>query len=140
MTPSDIQKRLDELLVKLTERNKEVQKKKASGPVGWVVAVVMALVSLVGIGVAMYLANRRAKELAEARTEIEHAKVDQDSRAHTVKQEPHFIRRKVLLEQLKKKEDELLEQKRTLREAELDHARRKKQVSKLNAWSEINEA
>ena len=137
---TDLEKRLDELIAKLTTRNKEVQAKKQSGPWGWVIGLVIALISLVGIGVAMYLANRRAKELAKAKTKIEQDKVNQDQKAHEAKKETHLGRRKDLLVSLMKKERKIQDSQRTLEEAEAAHAERAKKIKNLNAWSEINES
>lgn len=137
---TNLEKRLDELIDKLTTRNKEVQEKKQSGPWGWVVGLVVALISLVGIGVAMYLASRRAKELAEAKTKIEQDKVDQDQKAHEVKKETRRIKRLALLVRLKKKEREIQDSQAMLKKAEEEHAVRAKKIKNLNAWSEINEA
>lgn len=138
--PTDLDKRLDALIDKLTTRNKEVQEKKQSGPWGWVVGLVIALVSLVGIGVAMYLASRRAKELAKAKTKIEQDKVDQDQKAHEAKKETHLLRRKELLEGLKVKERKIQDSQRVLKDAETAHAARAEKIKNLNAWSEINES
>ena len=94
MDVSEIQRKLDGFIKSVTERNKVIQEKKQSGsPWGLVVGLVLALVSLVGIGIAMWLASRRAKELARAKTQIEHAKVDQDQRAHEAKKVPHSKKR-----------------------------------------------
>jgi uncharacterized protein HemX len=140
MTPSDLDKRFDDLIAKLTQRNKEVQEKKQSGPWGWVVGVVLALVSLVGIGVAMYLASRRAKELAKAKTQIEQDKVDQDARAHKAKKVTLLQDRNALMDDLKKRERAIQDRERALKQAERDHAERKKKLEGLKAWGEINEA
>lgn len=136
----DLPQRIDALIDKLTTRNKTVQEKKQSGPWGWVIGVVLALVSLVGIGVAMWLANRRTKELAKIKTKIEQDKVDQDQRAHEAKKEPHSKRRNELLEELKRHERDIQERAKTLREAETAHAERKKKLEGLKAWGAINEA
>ena len=136
----DLDAKLDRLIDNLTKRNETVQEKKQSGPWGWVVGIVMALISLVGIGVAMYLANRRAKELAQAKTQIEQAKVEQDQKAHEAKKETHLLRRKELLEGLKVKEREIQDSQRVLKDAEAAHAERAKKIKNLNAWSEINES
>lgn len=136
----DLDKKLDRLIDNLTKRNETVQEKKKSGPWGWIVGLVIALLSLVGIGVALYYANRRAKELAAAKTKIEQDKVAQGQKAHEAKKEKHYVRRKELLEALKTKEREIQDSQARLREAEAAHAERKKKIENLNAWSEINEA
>lgn len=139
MTPSDLDKKLDDLIAKLTTRNKEVQEKKQSGPWGWIVGLVIALISLVGIGVAMYLANRRAKELAKAKTKIEQEKVEQDQRAHEAKKESLLRKRNELLEELKRKERDIQDRDQQLKKLEEAHAERVKRIDNMNAWSEINE-
>lgn len=136
----DLDKKLDRLIDNLTKRNETVQEKKQSGPWGWVVGIIIALISLVGIGVAMYYANRRAKELAKLKTKIEQDKVDQDQKAHEAKKEPHSLRRKELLEELKKKEREIQDRQAALKDAEEAHAARRKKLENLNAWAEINES
>jgi hypothetical protein len=104
------------------------------------VGVVLALVSLVGIGVAMYLASRRAKELAKAKTQIEQDKVDQDARAHKAKKVTLLQDRNALMDDLKKRERAIQDRERALKQAERDHAERKKKLEGLKAWGEINEA
>jgi uncharacterized protein HemX len=140
MFDDSIQKRLDALIDKLTTRNQTVQEKKQSGPGGWIVAVVLALISLVGIGIAMYLAHRQAKELAKAKTKIEQDKVAQEQKAHEIKKETHLVKRNALLAELKKKEVEIQDSERVLKEAKAAHAERAKKIKNLNAWSEINES
>jgi len=140
MTSSDITKKLDGFIKSITDRNKVVQEKKKSGsPVGWIVGIVLALVSLIGIGVAMWLASRRAKELAKLKTKVEQDKVDQDQQAHEAKKEPSRIKREQLISDLKKREREIQERAALLKRAEEEHEARKKKVDGLNAWSEINE-
>lgn len=137
-TPLD--KKLDDLIAKLTQRNEEIQEKKQAGPWGWVVSAILALISLVGIGVAIYYTNRRAKELAQAKTQIEQDKVDQDQRAQDAKKVPLLQRRGILLEALKEREKRIQERELSLREAERVHAERKKKLEGLKAWGAINEA
>jgi uncharacterized protein HemX len=140
MDPTDITKKLDELIKQVVERNKKTQDKKQEGPAGWVMSVILALISLVGIGVAMYLAYKQSKALAAAQTKIEQAKVDQDQQAHRVKLEPLQVMKLALTEQLKKRELEIQKSQEALRKAEQEHAERKQRIEKLNAWAEINEA
>lgn len=135
----DLDSKLDKLIDNLTKRNAVVQEKKAEGPWGWVVAIVLALLSLVGIGVALYYANKRAKELAAAKTQIEQDKVAQDQKAHEAKKETLLGKRNALLDELKKKEAEIFESEKKLKQAEEEHAARRKKIENLNAWSEINE-
>jgi hypothetical protein len=140
MTLTDLDKKLDALIEKITARNHEVQEKKQSGPWGWVVGVVLALISLVGIGVAMWLANRRAKELARAKTQIEQDKVDQDARTHKAKKVTLLKDRNALMNDLKKRERAIQDRVKAFKEAECGHAKRKKKLEGLKAWKEINEA
>lgn len=140
MTSSDLTKRLDDLITKVTARNKVVQEKKQSGPWGWVVGLVLALISLVGIGVAMWLASRRAKELAKAKTKIEQDKVDQDQRAHDAKKVTLLRDREKAVSELKKRERALQDRTAALRHAEREHAERKAKLDGLKAWGAINEA
>jgi hypothetical protein len=140
MAASDLEKRLDSLIKKITDRNKTVQEKKQSGPWGWVVGIVLALISLVGIGVAMWLASRRAKELAAAKTKIEQDKVDQDARALKAKKVTLLRDREKALEELKKRERAIQERNLALKVAEREHAERQKKLEGLKAWGAINEA
>jgi len=136
---TDLDEKLDELISKITARNKEIQTRKDSGPWAWLVAIVLSLISLVGIGVAMYYASRRAKELAAAKTQIEQDKVAQDQKAHEAKKETLLGKRNASLDELKKKEAEIFESEKKLKQAEEEHAARRKKIENLNAWSEINE-
>lgn len=140
MDLSDLEKRLDDVIKKVTERNEKTQEAKQSGPWGWVVAIVLALLSLVGIGVAMYLANRRAKELAKLKTQVEQDKVAQDQKAHEAKKEHLLSKRNELLNELKRKEMEIQKRDKEIKEAEKALEERKKKIDSLNAWREINEA
>jgi uncharacterized protein HemX len=137
----DLDKKLDRLIDNLTKRNETVQTKKKEGSsTSWIVALVVALISLVGIGVAMWIAYRRGKELAKARTQIEQDKVKQDQRAHEIKKEPLLRKREEALEDLKKKEMEIQELNKELQDAEAAHAERKKKLENLRAWAELNKA
>jgi flagellar biosynthesis/type III secretory pathway M-ring protein FliF/YscJ len=139
MADESIEKRLDKLIETVTQRNKEVQAKKESGPWGWVVGIVLALVSLAGIGVALYLANRKAKELAALKTKVEQDKVKTEQAAHDAKQEPLLTERKKLLEEAKHEEAQLIVRAAALKKAEREHAERKKRIEGLRAWAEINQ-
>jgi uncharacterized protein HemX len=138
-TMTDLDKKLDALIEKITQRNAAVQNKKSDGPGSWVVAVVLALVSLVGIGVAMYLASRRAKELAKARTQIEHDRIDQDARAHEIRKTTLLKDRNDLINEILVYESAIQEREQALKRAEQEHAERKKKLEGLKAWGEINE-
>jgi gas vesicle protein len=140
MELTDLEKRLDDLIKKVTERNEKTQEAKQSGPWGWVVGIVLALVSLVGIGVAMYLANKRAKELAKLKTQVEQEKVAQDQKAHEAKKVTLLKKRNELLDELKRKEMDIQKRDREIKEATQAHEERCKKVDALNAWREINEA
>ena len=135
-----LNEKIDSLIASLTKRNEVVQAKKEEGPWGWIIALILSLLSLVGIGVAMYYSHKRAKELAEAKTALEQAKVDQDHQAYLIKEETHALRRKELREQLKKREVAIQKSQETLEQAQQEHEERRKKIENLNAWSEINEA
>lgn len=136
----DLDKKLDKLIDNLTKRNETVQEKKSAGGTSWIVALIIALISLVGIGVAMWYAYRRGKELAKARTQIEQDKVKQDQKAHEIKKEPLLRKRKEALDDLKKKEMEIQKLDKELQDAEAAHAERKKKLENLKAWAELNAA
>lgn len=144
MTVSDpvkrVEERIEEFIKNIQVRNTKVQTAKKQGSWGWVVAVVLALVSLVGIGVAMYLASRRAKELAKAKTQLEQAKIIQEQAAHEAKREPLQHIRTAALVELKKAERALEERQEALAQAEIQHTEREVKLRKLRAWEEINDA
>jgi DNA repair exonuclease SbcCD ATPase subunit len=137
---SNIETKLDELIAKLTEQNKTVQEGKASPPWGWITAIIVALLSLVGIGVAMYLANRKAKELAAARTELEHLRIDAAQKEHQAAQETLLGKRNELLKEATQLEEQMRNRAEDLRRAEQAHAERQKQLEGLRAWDDINAA
>lgn len=122
----------------LTKRNQTVQEKKKSGPWGWVVGIVLALISLVGIGVAFWYMGRRARELAKLRTKVEQDQVDQDQRAHEMRQEPSRRRREQLLRQMVHQEQAIQERQQALQLAQKAHAQRAARLKDLRAWEEIN--
>lgn len=135
---TDLNKKLDELINKLTEQNKQTQAGKASPPWGWIVALVTALLSLIGIGVAMYLASRKAKELAAAKTELEHLKVDATQKEHAATQETLLGKRNELLQEAARLEEQARNRAEDLRRAEQAHKERQKQLEGLRAWDDIN--
>lgn len=140
MKSSDIQQRLDALLNKLTERNKVVQEKKASSnPASWIIAVVLALLSLVGIGVAMYLANRRAKELAKAKTELEHIKIDKGQMEYDKRFTEVLGRKTELSREITAITRRIDAREKELHLAEIELARRKTKIEKMTTWKELNE-
>jgi hypothetical protein len=141
MTEDDITKKLDELISSITTRNQTVQEKKADGsPWAIISAVVLALVSLIGIGVAMYFANKKAKELAQAKTELEQQKVDLSQAAHDAADKDLQGKEKLLLEQLRVQAEAIHARDENLRKLEADHDIRKKQLDGLKAWEAINAA
>jgi len=141
MTEDDITKKLDELISSITARNQTVQDKKADGgPWAIISAVVLALVSLIGIGVAMYFANKKAKELAQAKTELEQQKVDLSQAAHDAADKDLQGKEKLLLEQLRLQAEVLHQRETALHKLEADHDARKKQLDGLRAWEAINAA
>lgn len=140
MSSTNLETKLDELIQKLTEQNKTVQEGKASPPWGWIVALVTALLSLVGIGVAMYLASRKAKELAEAKTQLEHLRIDAAQKEHQAAQDTLLGKRNELLKEAAQLEEQARNRAEDLRRAEEAHKERQKQLEGLRAWDDINAA
>lgn len=134
-----IEKRLDDLIKQITERNVKTQDAKESGPWGWIVGVVLALVSLVGIGIAMWLSERRSRELATLKTQVEREKVKQSHRDYEAKREPLINKRNTLLEEVKKQEIIINKQEQEFKALEMSHEERLKKIDGLNAWQKIND-
>lgn len=83
---TNLDDRIDDLITSVIKRNADVQtKKKDGGFVNWTVALSLALLSLIGIGLAMWYAHRRSKELAATRTKIEQDKVLVEQKEHQAK-------------------------------------------------------
>lgn len=139
MTESDLTKRLDTLVERITARNKETQEAKKSGPVGWPLALVLALVSLVGIGVAMWLAARRNRELGKLRTQLEQDEVAQTQARHEARKITLLQQRNTVMAELTKKEEELQERRKKMFMADAQHRIRLRKIESLNAWRELNE-
>lgn len=140
MNTSDIEKQLNTLLAQLTTRNAVVQEKKqSSNPAQWVMAVVLALVSLVGIGVALYLSNKRAKELAALRTKVEQDAVNLQQDVYNAKHVALQSQRVELLRQVQEQAQIIRDRRIAIDEAALTHALRQEMLSNITAWEEINQ-
>jgi len=140
LTSDDLVKKLSEALQTGEQRNEAVQASKEKGGAHWVVALITALLALAGIGVAMYLANRRAKELAEAKTKLEQQRVELDQRKHDAKKVEWQKEREALLEGIKSDKVLIDVHEDTLKKAEEEFEAQKKRLENLRAWEEINEA
>lgn len=137
---SNIETKLDELVKNVTERNKEIQTQKESVPWGTIMAIILALISFIATAYATYLANKRAKELADARTELEQLKVECAQKEHEGhvakekdKQETLVAEARLMAAIIKNREDALHAQEAT-------HADRQKKLAGLRSWEEINDA
>lgn len=137
----DLNKRLDELIKTITTQNQQVQEQKqSSNPAGWIAALITALMALVGIGIAMWLANRKAKELADAKTELEQQKVDLAQTKHEADQAALRSKKDALLDEAAKLEAAIKGRTEDLRRAEEAHKERKTRLEGLRAWDDINAA
>ena len=136
----DLETKLDELIKAVTARNAEVQTKKEDGVWGYVTAVVLALISLIGIAIATYLANKQAKELAAARTELETLKVDLAQKEHNVQVEKERNKLEILAAEVRLKLGIINARTTALVALETAHAERQKKLEGLKAWEEINAA
>lgn len=135
---TNLEKKIDELISSVTNRNKQTQEKKQSGPWGWIVGGILALISLVGIGIAMYYWNKRNKELAKAKTELEHQKVDLAQKKHDCAQSKHGTERLMLKRQVEVLAEQIRQNEKDLKKVDDEHAARKAAIEKLRSWEEIN--
>jgi hypothetical protein len=139
MTEADVTKKLDELISSITTRNQTVQEKKEEGgPWAMITAVVLALISLIGIGVAMYFANKKAKELAQAKTELEQQKVSLAQAAHDAADKDLQGKDKLTEVQIRMHSSIIQRREEELHQCEVAFAARKKKLEGLKAWEEIN--
>jgi len=138
---ADLNKRLDELIKTITTQNQHVQEQKqSSNPAGWIAALITALMALIGIGIAAWLASRKAKELAAAKTELEQQKVTLEQTKHEADQAALRSKKDALLEEAAKLEATIKGRTEDLRRAEEAHKVRQKQLEGLHAWDDINAA
>jgi len=136
---TDLEKKIDELITSISKRNETVQEKKESGPWGWIVGGILALLSLVGISVAMYYWNKRNKELAKAKTQLEQQKVDLEQKKHQEAQTQHGAERLMLKRQVEVLAGQIRQTETDLKKLDETHATRKAAIEKLRSWEEINE-
>lgn len=130
---------LNTLIQQIINRNKEIQQKKSEGVGGWFTSIVLALISFVGIGLALWLSSRRNKELARARTELEEAKLRQEQVALEAHKIPLKKKREGYLAALKHNEIILQQRTKEIKQAEEAYKIQKKKISGLHTWKEINE-
>ena len=132
--------KLDAALDSVVNRNKVVQQKKKSGATGWIIALVLSLLALVGIGVAVYLYKRRSRELAALKTKAEIDELEQAAKKEALKHADIFQKRESVLRKLKKEDELFRARKNSLVHLYKEHAERKKRLAGLRSWKEINEA
>ena len=130
---------LNTLIKQITNRNDEIQTKKDGKPYGWLAAVIFALFNLISIGIVLWLSSRRAKELADTRTQLERAKLEQEQQAYKVRRLPISTKRKELLTELKCAEVFIQQQDKALEDAEKVYEKQKEKIAKLRTWKEIND-
>lgn len=140
MDGSTIEAKLDELIKSITDRNKEIQTQKESAPWGTIMALILALISFIATAYATYLANKRAKELAEARTELEQLKVDQAQKAHEAQVAQEKDKQETLAAEARLIAAVIAGRDAKLKELEAAHAERQKKLEGLRSWEEINDA
>lgn len=138
---TDLEKKLDELIKSITDRNKEVQTKKEDGGVwGYITAIVLALISFIAMAYAAYLANKQAKELAAARTELEKLKVDLAQKEHEAQVAKERDKQEALAAEARLLSAVIAGRDTKLKELEAAHAERQKKLESLKSWEEINDA
>lgn len=130
---------LDTLIQQITNRNEEIQQKKSEGVGGWFTSIVLALISFVGIGLALWLSSRKNKELSQARTELEKSKLRQEQVALKARKIPSRKKREGYLAALKHNEIILQQRAKEIKQAEEAYKAQKKKISGLHTWKEINE-
>lgn len=136
----DSLKTIDALLQKIKERNHKVQKKKQStNPLAWISAIILSLLSLVGIGVAMWYARRQGKELARARTELELQKIEMVHKKHRAYREMIKEKKHELWKEAKLLHLEIDERNAELSELEEQHETQVARIKQLRSWKQINE-
>lgn len=140
MDTTDLSKKLDELIKSITARNAEVQTKKEDVPWGYITAIIMAIISFIAIAYASYLANKRAKELAEARTELEKLKVDLAQKDHEAQVAKEKDKQETLAAEARLIAAVIAGRDTQLKKLEAAHAERQKKLEGLKSWEEINDA
>ena len=131
--------RLSKLIESLTKRNGTTQQyKQKSSPWGWVLAIVSALIAMVGIGVAIYFQSKRGRELAKAKTEIEQRKVDEAHARHEALKLQDKRARQAHLAAATVHEHVTRDKAKKLKDLEEAHRARKLELDKLSAWDDIN--
>ena len=140
MATTDLSKQLDALIQSITDRNKEVQTKKEDIPWGYITALVLALISFLAAAYATYLANKRTKELAAARTELEQLKVNLAQKEHEAQVAKEYDKQDNLAAEARLLAAIIAGRDVKLRLLEAAHADRQKKLENLKSWEEINDA
>lgn len=141
MSSGNLETQLDELIKSITDRNKDVQAKKENGGVwGYVTAIVLALISFIAMAYAAYLANKRAKELADTRTELEKLKVDLTQKLHEAQVTKERNKQETLAAEAQLMSAIITGRDNNLKKLEAAHAERQKKLEGLKSWEEINDA
>lgn len=136
---TDLAAFIDEAIKALVTRNEKTQEAKTSGSWWkWLLAVEGALIALIGIGILWYYFNRRSQELAEARTELEHQKIDAEQQRHVALQEQQQQKRAAIIASVVIKESQLKKDEVELAQLEQEHAQRKIKLESLKSWGDIN--
>lgn len=136
--PTELEKKVDELLTTLKQRNEKVQEKKSS-VWGWVVGLIIAAGSLILLGYLWYKFNQRGKELATAKTKLEQQKVDLDQKKHEATQASHKLERQKLEAEANQLDMEIQDTAAKLKKMDAQHTVRKKAIEKTTVWKDLNE-
>lgn len=137
---TDFEAKLEELIKSITDRNQEIQTKKEDVPWGYIVAIIMSLISFIAIAYATYLANKRSKELAAARTELEQLKVDLAQKDHEAQVAKERDKQEMLAAEVRVTQSIIAARDTKLQELEAAHAERQKKLEGLKSWEDINAA
>lgn len=134
-TATDLTSKLEDLIKNITARNQETQtQKEGGGAWGYIVALILSLVNVIAIAVAMYYANKQAKELADAKTALEQQAVDLEQKKHETAQavlQGRIVQNQAEIQVL---EANIAARTTTLTKLEAEHAIRMKRVQELKSW------
>lgn len=130
---------LDTLIQKLNDQNQKIQAQKQTGPWGWLCAFGLSLLSLVGLGVALFLAQRQTRALAQETTRLIHEKLEAAQKEHQMRLAPSLEQRTYLLNEVNALDTHIRDHQQKLNAATHGHQARLKKLDALRTWKEINE-
>lgn len=140
---SDFQKlrnRIEDALSAVKVRNQKIQdKKESSSPLAWISAVVLSLISLIGIGLAMWHSRRQGEALAQARTEVELQKMEAQKKEHLANMTTLLSEKKKHIAEARVLRAKAIFQQRDLLALEEAHKKQVARIKGLKSWKDIND-